>query len=35
MLRDGDIVLESSAGNGLLAVWAEKQGAKLILNEIA
>lgn len=30
-----DIVLESSAGNGLLAIWAEKAGAKLILNELA
>ncbi len=34
-LTADDIVLESSAGNGLLAVWAEKAGAKLILNEIA
>lgn len=30
-----DIVLEPSAGTGLLAVWAEIQQAKLILNEIA
>jgi hypothetical protein len=30
-----DTVLEPSAGNGMLAVWAELFGAKLILNEIA
>ena len=33
-LTTDDIVLEPSAGNGSLAVWAEKLGAKLLLNEI-
>lgn len=30
-----DYVLEPSAGTGLLAIWAELAGAKLILNEIS
>lgn len=30
-----DIVLEPSAGTGLLAVWAELSGASLVLNELA
>lgn len=30
----GDWVLEPSAGTGLLAIWAELAGAKLILNEL-
>jgi predicted RNA methylase len=34
-INAADIVLEPSAGTGLLAVWADIQGAKLILNEIA
>ena len=34
-LTQEDTVLESSAGNGLLAIWAEKAGALLILNELA
>ena len=33
-LTTDDIVLEPSAGNGALAVWASKLGAKLLLNEI-
>ncbi len=33
-IRAGDVVLEPSAGTGLLAVWAELAGAKLILNEL-
>lgn len=34
-IRPGDIVLEPSAGTGLLAVHAENRGARLILNELA
>jgi hypothetical protein len=30
-----DVVLEPSAGTGLLAVFAEMRGARLALNEIA
>ncbi len=30
-----DVVLEPSAGTGLLAIWAEPAGASLILNEFA
>ena len=30
-----DLVLEPSSGNGLLAIWSEIAGAKLILNEIS
>jgi hypothetical protein len=30
-----DLVLEPSAGTGLLAIWAKIRGASLILNEIA
>jgi len=33
-LRRGDTVLEPSAGNGLLAIFAELAEARLILNEI-
>ncbi|MFM6326624.1 MAG: hypothetical protein ACKPGF_02535 [Microcystis panniformis] len=33
-LRSGDTVLEPSAGNGLLANFAELAGARIILNEI-
>ncbi|MCZ8190351.1 MAG: hypothetical protein O9326_11595 [Microcystis sp. LE19-338.1B] len=33
-LRSGDTVLEPSAGNGLLAIFAELAGARIILNEI-
>jgi hypothetical protein len=33
-LRSGDTVLEPSAGNGLLAIFAELAGAQLVLNEI-
>ncbi|WP_199192291.1 strawberry notch-like NTP hydrolase domain-containing protein [Chlorogloea sp. CCALA 695] len=33
-IRAEDVVLEPSAGTGLLAVWAELAGAKLILNEL-
>ncbi|MFP1132908.1 strawberry notch-like NTP hydrolase domain-containing protein [Asticcacaulis sp. W401b] len=33
--RTGDLVLEPSAGNGMLAVIAEATGAKLHLNELA
>ena len=31
----GDFVLEPSAGTGMLAVWADKAGARLALNEIS
>ena len=34
MLKRNDIILEPSAGNGLLAVWAHGLKAKIILNEI-
>ncbi|SCW85693.1 Methyltransferase domain-containing protein [Sphingobium faniae] len=34
-IRPGDVVLEPSAGTGLLAVQAESRGARLILNELA
>ncbi|MFP1132616.1 strawberry notch-like NTP hydrolase domain-containing protein [Asticcacaulis sp. W401b] len=34
-IRPGDLVLEPSAGNGLLAILAEVAGAKLHLNELA
>lgn len=34
-IRQGDLVLEPSAGNGLLAIIAEVLGAKLHLNELA
>lgn len=34
-LNSEDTLLESSAGNGLLAVWGQIAGAKLILNEYA
>ena len=34
-LRSDDIVLEPSAGTGLLAAFAEREGAALILNELA
>jgi predicted RNA methylase len=33
-LTPGDIVLEPSAGTGLLGVWAELAGASLVLNEL-
>jgi predicted RNA methylase len=33
-LRSGDTVLEPSAGNGLLAIFAELAGARIVLNEI-
>ncbi len=33
-INSTDLVLEPSAGNGLLAIWAEIAGAKLVLNEI-
>ena len=33
-LRRGDTVLEPSAGNGLLAIFAELAGARIVLNEI-
>ena len=33
-IKVGDVVLEPSAGTGLLLVWAELAGAKLILNEL-
>jgi predicted RNA methylase len=35
MLTPADIVLEPSAGTGLLAIFAELAGARLVLNEIA
>lgn len=35
VLAAGDLVLEPSAGTGLLAVWAAKGGARLVLNEIS
>ena len=31
----GDLVLEPSAGAGMLAVWADKAGARLALNELS
>ncbi|RIA37383.1 strawberry notch-like protein [Hephaestia caeni] len=34
-IRPGDVVLEPSAGTGLLAVHAENRGARLLLNELA
>ena len=34
-LREGELVLEPSAGTGMLAVWAAKAGARLALNEIS
>jgi predicted RNA methylase len=34
-LTPGDLVLEPSAGTGLLAIFAEMTGASLILNELA
>jgi len=34
-IRSDDLVLEPSAGTGLLAIWAELAGAKLALNEVA
>src|SRR3546814_16550174 len=34
-IRPGDVVLEPSAGTGLLAVHAKNQGARLLLNELA
>ncbi len=34
-IRPGDLVLEPSAGTGLLAIWAELAGAELALNELA
>ncbi len=34
-ITDQDTVLEPSAGNGLLVAFAQRQGANLILNEIA
>src|SRR5690606_12433226 len=34
-LRAGDTVLEPSAGTGMLAHWAAKADARLILNEIS
>jgi hypothetical protein len=33
-LRSGDTVLGPSAGNGLLAIFAELAGARIVLNEI-
>ena len=34
-IRPEDLVLEPSAGTGLLAIWAELAGARLALNELA
>ncbi|QPF83979.1 strawberry notch family protein [Bradyrhizobium genosp. L] len=34
-ITPADIVLEPSAGTGLLAIWAELSGASLVLNELA
>ena len=34
-LSADDLVLEPSAGTGMLAVWAAKAGARLVLNEIS
>ncbi|WP_353226684.1 strawberry notch-like NTP hydrolase domain-containing protein [Novosphingobium sp.] len=34
-LAPGDLVLEPSAGTGMLALWADKAGARLVLNEIS
>ncbi len=34
-LVPGELVLEPSAGTGMLALWADKAGANLVLNEIS
>jgi len=34
-IAHGDLVLEPSAGTGMLAVWADKSSARLALNEIS
>lgn len=34
-IRPDDLVLEPSAGTGLLAIWVELAGARLVLNELA
>jgi hypothetical protein len=34
-ISEGELVLEPSAGTGMLAVWAAKVGARLALNEIS
>ena len=34
-IRSEDVVLEPSAGTGMLAIWPQTLGAKIILNEIA
>jgi hypothetical protein len=34
-IAQGDLVLEPSAGTGMLAVWADKAGARLALNELS
>lgn len=34
-LGEGETVLEPSAGTGMLAIWAARAGARLILNEIS